>query len=136
MRATAFGRVLALAAALAATVPAAPPVLADDHDGGRRYCRDLDGRERWRCEEARRDRWRERQDERDKKDLKAGLAAGAIGLALGAIIIGAAQEAERKRDADAYRRNDRDARCLARYRTYDPRSGTFVGRDGRRYECR
>ncbi|UTV40488.1 BA14K family protein (plasmid) [Ensifer adhaerens] len=68
--------------------------------------------------------------------MKAGLAAGAIGLALGAIIIGAAKEAERKREAEAYRRNDRDARCLARYRSYDPRSGTFIGRGGRRYECR
>ncbi|MFK0276799.1 BA14K family protein [Ensifer sp. NPDC090286] len=135
MRASIFGKVLALAAALGAAVPA-PTVLADDYDGGWRHCRDLHGRERWRCEEARRDRWRERQEKQDKKDLKAGLAAGAIGLALGAIIIGAAQEAERKREAEAYRRNDRDARCLARYRSYDPRSGTFIGRDGRRYECR
>ena len=62
--------------------------------------------------------------------------AGAIGLALGAIIIRAAQEAERKREAEAYRRNDRDARCLARYRSYDPRSGTFIWHGGRRYQCR
>ncbi|MGF6175280.1 BA14K family protein [Ensifer sp. 4252] len=62
--------------------------------------------------------------------------AGLIGLAIGAIIISAAQEAERKRQSEQYGGDDRDARCLARYHTYDPRSGTFVGRDGRRYECR
>ena len=26
--------------------------------------------------------------------------------------------------------------CLRRYRTYDPRSDTFVGRNGRLYRCR
>jgi hypothetical protein len=26
--------------------------------------------------------------------------------------------------------------CAQRYRSYDPASGTFVGRDGRRHECR
>lgn len=41
----------------------------------------------------------------------------------------------RKRQSDRYRRNDRDARCLARYRTDGPRNGTFVGYDGRLYEC-
>lgn len=139
MRVLACGRMLGLIAVLSALVPAAPPAFADDFESNWRSCRDYHGRDRWRCEEAREDRWRERRDRRnkqDEKDLKAGLAAGAIGLALGAIIIGAAQEAERKRQSEGYRRNDRDARCLARYRTYDPRSGTFVGRDGRRYECR
>ena len=67
--------------------------------------------------------------------MKAGLAAGAIGLALGAIIIGAAQEAERKREVEAYRRNDRDARCLARYRSYDRASHTYRNRNGRRVPC-
>ncbi|WP_457579970.1 BA14K family protein [Ensifer canadensis] len=97
---------------------------------------DFHGRDRWRCKEAGGDRWRERRDDRDKKELKVGLAAGAIGLALGAIIIGAAQEAERKRQDDRYGRNDSNARCFARYRTYHPRNGTFVGRDGRRFQCR
>jgi hypothetical protein len=26
--------------------------------------------------------------------------------------------------------------CAQRYRSYDPASGTFIGRDGRRHECR
>jgi len=28
------------------------------------------------------------------------------------------------------------AACARRYRSYDPTSGTFLGRDGRRHECR
>jgi hypothetical protein len=28
------------------------------------------------------------------------------------------------------------AACAQRYRSYDPASGTFMGRDGRRHECR
>jgi hypothetical protein len=28
------------------------------------------------------------------------------------------------------------ASCAQRYRSYDPASGTFLGRDGRRHECR
>lgn len=137
MRALACGRILGLMSILAAAVPAAPPIVfADDFDGARRYCRDYHGRDRWRCEESRRDHWREKREKQEKRDLKAGIAAGAIGLALGAIIIGAAQEEERRRQNDQYRLNERDARCLARFRTYDRRSGTFIGRDGMRYECR
>jgi hypothetical protein len=29
-----------------------------------------------------------------------------------------------------------NASCAQRYRSYDPASGTFVGRDGRRHACR
>jgi hypothetical protein len=28
-----------------------------------------------------------------------------------------------------------DVSCAERYRSYDPASGTFLGRDGRRHEC-
>jgi hypothetical protein len=45
------------------------------------------------------------------------------GLLLGAII---ANEAQRNQGANY---------CAQHYRSYDPRSGTFVGRDGRRYSC-
>ncbi len=52
------------------------------------------------------------------------VAAGVIGgLLLGAII---ANEAQRNRGASY---------CAQRYRSYDPGSGTFIGRDGRRYRC-
>ncbi|MBK5571436.1 BA14K family protein [Ensifer sp. SSB1] len=84
----------------------------------------------------RRDHWREKREKQEKQNLKAGITAGAIGLALSAIIIGVAWEEERRRQNDKYRPNERDARGLARYRSYDSRSRTFIGRDGRRYECR
>ena len=52
------------------------------------------------------------------------VAAGVIGgLLLGAII---ANKAQRNQSANY---------CAQRYRSYDPRSGTFVGRDGNRYAC-
>ncbi|MBX7249079.1 MAG: BA14K family protein [Caulobacteraceae bacterium] len=37
---------------------------------------------------------------------------------------------------DRYERGpERDAWCARRYRTYDPRSGTYAGYDGRRHHC-
>ncbi|NVN86103.1 MAG: BA14K family protein [Rhodopseudomonas sp.] len=53
----------------------------------------------------------------------------AIGLGIGAAMIGgaiAASEAQRS-NAVGY--------CMQRYRSYDPASGTFVGRDGLRHPC-
>jgi BA14K-like protein len=32
-------------------------------------------------------------------------------------------------------RNEDGFSCAERYRSYDPASGTFLGRDGRRHEC-
>lgn len=89
-------------------------------DGDRRDCRDYDGWDRERCfrdedrydDRRREDRWHEKQ--RKKKDADSAMAAGVIGLAIGAIAIGAASEAEK----------NRRERC------------TFIGRDGRRYRCR
>jgi hypothetical protein len=52
------------------------------------------------------------------------VAAGVIGgLMLGAII---ANEAQRNRGVDY---------CIQRYRSYDPNSMTYLGRDGRRHSC-
>ncbi len=60
--------------------------------------------------------------ERDRGNDDGAIAAGALGgLLLGAII------------ANESQRNSNDCR---RYRSYDPRSGTFVAGDGRRYRCR
>ena len=58
-----------------------------------------------------------------------GDVGAAIGLGIGAAIIGgaiAAGEAQR-RDSIGY--------CMQRYRSYDPESMTYVGRDGRRRSC-
>jgi hypothetical protein len=52
------------------------------------------------------------------------IAAGVVGgLILGAVI---ASEAQRQ-NAVNY--------CAQRFRSYDPGSGTYVGRDGRRHSC-
>ncbi|MFA6264976.1 MAG: BA14K family protein [Pseudolabrys sp.] len=52
------------------------------------------------------------------------VAAGVLGgLLLGAII---ANQAQQQNSVDY---------CMQRYRSYDPRSGTYVGYDGRRHRC-
>ena len=53
----------------------------------------------------------------------AAAAGAAIGLFLGAVI---ATEAQRQQ-AISY--------CSRRFRTFDPNSMTYVGRDGRRHRC-
>lgn len=37
--------------------------------------------------------------------------------------------------APAYRGDDTTAYCLSRFRSYDPRSGTYLGYDGYRHPC-
>lgn len=55
-------------------------------------------------------------------------AAALGGLAAGAIIGGAiANSQARAADADTY--------CSQRYKSYDPRSGTYLGYDGDRHPC-
>jgi hypothetical protein len=56
-------------------------------------------------------------------------AAGAIGLATGAIVGGAIAQSQA---APVYGGN---AYCAQRYRSYDPASGTYLGYDGRRHPC-
>ena len=58
-----------------------------------------------------------------------GLVGGLIG---GAIAAGAASEAARQEAAAA---QQHAAACAQRYRSYDPASNTFAGKDGRRYPC-
>jgi hypothetical protein len=80
------------------------------------------------------------------------LAAGVIGLGVGALLGGAIasdnrrsydinegpvyREAPRYRAAPVYRGgNSHVEACYARYRSYDARSDTFVGYDGNAYRC-
>ena len=110
------------------------------YDGGRRYYRGYDGGRRY--------------HHRGHGDA---LAAGAVGLGVGALI-GGALAAPRAYDNGYYGRggyivnegpvnrayrpapvyrggyNHVDA-CFARYRSYDPRSDTFIGYDGNAYRC-
>jgi hypothetical protein len=99
------------------------------------------------------DNWRYREHRRHRGGGDA-LAAGAIGLGVGALI-GSAIASDRPvyrdrgsyqvlegpveygRPAPVYRQSyDRTAACYARYRTYDARSDTFIGNDGRAHRCR
>ena len=63
---------------------------------------------------------------------RRGPSTGAIvgGLAAGAIIGGAIAASQAQAAA-----NQRHAYCAQRYRSYDPASGTYIGRGGQRYYC-
>ena len=58
-----------------------------------------------------------------------GLVGGLIG---GVIAAGAANAAAQQEAAAA---QQHAASCAQRYRSYDPASNTFAGKDGRRYPC-
>lgn len=75
--------------------------------------------------DGRRDNRRGRRDNRRGRGNNGGAAAAGLlgGLFLGAII---ANEAQRSRSVEY---------CIRTYRSYDPRSGTYLGYDGRRHRC-
>jgi hypothetical protein len=60
-----------------------------------------------------------------------GWGGAAVGIGVGAAIIGGAIAAsaaeQQRRDAVSY--------CMQRYRSFDPESMTYLGRDGMRYSC-
>ena len=63
-------------------------------------------------------------------------AAGAIGLATGAIVGGAL--AQQHAPAPTYvvpNGGGAEAYCAQRFRSYDPASGTYLGYDGARHSC-
>jgi hypothetical protein len=63
-----------------------------------------------------------------RRDRGSNLAAGALGLATGAIIGGAIASSQAQAgNAASY--------CAQRYRSYDPASGTYLGNDGLRHAC-
>jgi hypothetical protein len=65
-----------------------------------------------------------RRHHHHNNDAGAAVAGGIIGLALGAMIAGSAAQ---NSNAVQY--------CASRYRSYDPRSGTYLGYDGVRHPC-
>ncbi len=67
--------------------------------------------------------------DRGGDDAGAAVAAGIIGLAIGAIAAGAAQQ---NRGGG----NSHIRRCMNKYRSYDPGTNTYLGHDGNRYYCR
>jgi hypothetical protein len=71
-----------------------------------------------------------------RRDRGNALAAGAVGLAAGAIIGGAlAQQQAQAAPVYAAPNQSAVAYCAQRYRSYDPASGTYLGYDGLRHPC-
>ena len=68
-----------------------------------------------------------------RRDRSNALAAGALGLATGAIIGGAIAQSQAQA-APVYGGNTASY-CAQRYRSYDPASGTYLGYDGLRHPC-
>src|SRR3954469_13415361 len=61
-----------------------------------------------------------------------GVGVGtAVGIGVGAAIIGGAIAAS----AAEQQRQQAVSYCMQRYRSYDPNSQTYLGRDGMRYSC-
>ena len=61
-----------------------------------------------------------------------GVGVGtAVGIGVGAAIIGGANAAS----AAEQQRQQAVSYCMQRYRSYDPNSQTYLGRDGMRYSC-
>jgi hypothetical protein len=77
-----------------------------------------------------RDRYYDRRYYRRHRHNDA-IGAGIAGLAVGALVGGALVNQN-----TYYRGGNRDAYCYSRYRSYDARTGTYVGYDGRRHYCR
>lgn len=110
--------------------PPGPPVAQQYYYNGRWV-----GPDEWRRREHERDRWShswERRHRHEHDDEGAALLAGIIGFALGAAIVGSQQEAEHARTAP----QSWDDYCARKYRSYDPRSRTYLGSDGLRHYCR
>jgi BA14K-like protein len=63
--------------------------------------------------------------------------AGIAGFAAGALLGGALARPYYYDGPPvyAYEPNDADAYCFAHFHSYDPRSGTYLGYDGRRHPC-
>jgi hypothetical protein len=64
-----------------------------------------------------------------------GDGVGLGGLVGGAIIAGAAANAAAEQNAAAAAAQQHVSACAQRYRSYDPASNSFQGKDGRRYPC-
>ncbi|HZH52689.1 MAG TPA: BA14K family protein [Microvirga sp.] len=70
-----------------------------------------------------------------RRDRGDALAAGAIGLATGAIIGGALAQQQQQAPVYAAPNQSAVAYCSQRFRSYDPASGTYLGYDGQRHPC-
>jgi hypothetical protein len=90
------------------------------------------GPDEWQRHGPERDRWARDYNHRGHdQDATAALVGGIIGFALGAAIVGSAQQADHARTADV----SWDAYCAKKYRSYDRASRTYLGTDGVRRYC-
>ena len=88
----------------------------------------------WQRHENERQRWARNYERRHRghdKDDSTAIIAGILGFALGAAIVGSAQQAEHARTAD----QSWDDYCAKKYRSYDRHSRTYLGTDGLRHYC-
>lgn len=71
-----------------------------------------------------------------RRDRGNALAAGAVGLATGAIIGGAIAQSQAQAAPVYVAPNQGSvAYCAQRFKSYDPASGTYLGYDGLRHPC-
>jgi len=72
-----------------------------------------------------------------RRDRGDALAAGALGLATGAIIGGALAQQQAQAASPTYVTPNQSAvaYCSQRFKSYDPASGTYLGYDGVRRRC-
>ena len=68
-----------------------------------------------------------------RRNYGGAAAAGALGLATGAIIGGAIAQSQAQA-APTYAAPNASY-CAQRFKSYDPASGTYLGYDGRRHPC-
>lgn len=98
--------------------------------GGPVRCEDLNSR---RQREECFNRHRPNNNNNDADAIGAAIGVGIIGLTLGAIIAGAANDREKQQRIGEYDRWV--SYCSNKYRSFDIRTGTFLGNDGRRHVC-
>lgn len=80
-----------------------------------------------------RQRYERTHPRRRKDDHSDAVVAGLFGF-----VLGAALAESREEHRDRVRLEDREwiAACARKYRSFDARSGTYLGRDGLRHYCR
>ena len=103
----------AVAAATALFIAGAPPAMARDHHRGHHGG----------------------YHHRDRGHHGGNFGAGIAGFAAGAILGGALASQPRYDGPYAYAPGPSVRWCMRHYRSYDPRSGTYLGYDGYRHAC-